>query len=60
MKLITVQVEFMAQVPDNTSPDDIEVITCDINPDLIKLHGQAGEIKGAKVTGYATTAVFNS
>ncbi len=50
----------VAQVPDDTSPDEIEAITLgmDTASDVL-IHGLNGPLAGARMTGkYTTTAVF--
>jgi hypothetical protein len=62
MKNITIQVEFVAQVPDNTDSFDIESITLDMeHAASIGINGPNGRLPGAVMTGeYTTTAVFEA
>lgn len=57
---LTVDVAFEFEVPVDHPREDDAHITFDVDPALISVHGEKGDIKGGRVTGYTTQEVYDA
>lgn len=52
---VTISVNFDAELPADFN--DLDVITLDLDVTKIRIDGEFGPLKGARITGYATQSI---